>query len=100
MDQEAKSNLSIKLVDGTFTANEAREILLALINKKINFHELKSFQSWEKNHQADLSPFKARISQLEKERKLLQRFIELHEENQTDFEVKGELHISIEKNKK
>ncbi|MFD2697381.1 hypothetical protein ACFSQ0_05205 [Mesonia sediminis] len=100
MEQDAKSNLSIKLVDGTFTANEAREIILALINKKISFHELKSFQSWEKNHQTDLSPFKARIAELEKERKLLKQFIEQNEENHTDFELKGELHISIEKNKK
>ena len=39
----------IRLIDGTFTAEEAREILLNLFNYKINFHELKNFSSWERN---------------------------------------------------
>lgn len=39
----------IRLIDGTFAAEEAREILLNLFNYKINFHELKNFSSWERN---------------------------------------------------
>ncbi len=33
----------IDLIKGDFTAGEAKEILMNLINSKINFHEVKSF---------------------------------------------------------
>lgn len=39
----------IRLIDGTFKAEEARDILMNLFNYKINFHELKNFSSWERN---------------------------------------------------
>lgn len=39
----------IRLIDGTFTAEEAKDILINLFNYKINFHELKNFSSWERN---------------------------------------------------
>jgi hypothetical protein len=39
----------IRLIDGTFTADEARDILVNLFNYKINFHELKNFSSWERH---------------------------------------------------
>lgn len=32
-----------KLIDSNYTASEAREILMAIINSKIQFHQLKTF---------------------------------------------------------
>ena len=32
-----------KLIDSSYTVSEAREILLAIINSKIQFHQLKTF---------------------------------------------------------
>ncbi|WP_457271838.1 hypothetical protein [Pedobacter sp. UYEF25] len=34
---------NFKLIEGVFSAKEAKEILLTLIGEKIKFHELKSF---------------------------------------------------------
>lgn len=41
--------MEIKLIDGEFDAAEAREILLKLIDFKINFHEAKIFSAQERN---------------------------------------------------
>jgi hypothetical protein len=43
-----KHTESIKLVEGTFSGIEAKEILVDLISKKINFHHLKNFSSEER----------------------------------------------------
>lgn len=39
---------NIVLVKGTFTPGEAQELLLALLNSKINFHNTKDFSSRER----------------------------------------------------
>ena len=39
---------NIVLVNGTFTPGEAQELLLALLNSKINFHNTKDFSSRER----------------------------------------------------
>ena len=39
---------NIVLVNGTFTPGEAQELLLALMNSKINFHNTKDFSSRER----------------------------------------------------
>lgn len=38
---------NFKLIDGTFSVKEAIEILLALVDNKINFHKLKIFSTEE-----------------------------------------------------
>jgi hypothetical protein len=41
------------LIKGDFTKDEARDILLGMINYKINFHELRNFGSSIQNGQED-----------------------------------------------
>jgi hypothetical protein len=40
-----KEEMSIMLIDGTFTKAQAKEILTNLIGTKIQFHQLKNFSS-------------------------------------------------------
>ena len=40
---KANSPLTFKLIDGDFTAEEAKGILLALVNHKISHHEMNAF---------------------------------------------------------
>ena len=40
-----KKNENIALISGDFKPEEAKELLLTLINHKINYHERKSFSS-------------------------------------------------------
>lgn len=59
--------IEYKLIDGKFTAHEAREILLDMINKKIQFHQLKNFSSEERFGKSLPSSLK-RIKELEKDK--------------------------------
>lgn len=45
---------TISLIDGEFNLQEAREILIDLINKKIQFHSLKNHEKWERNGVEDV----------------------------------------------
>ena len=44
---------NIVLVNGTFTPGGAQELLLALLNSKINFHNMKDFSSRERYGRPD-----------------------------------------------
>jgi len=52
------------LIKGEFTKQEARDILLGMINYKINFHELRNFSSSIQQGEQDDSSLK-RINELE-----------------------------------
>ncbi len=45
---------TISLIDGEFNLQEAREILIDLINKKIHYHSLKNHEKWERNGVEDV----------------------------------------------
>lgn len=74
------------LIKGEFEKEEAREILLGMINYKINFHELRNFGSSIQNGQEDdLSV--TRINELEETRdQMLAMF--------NQMEPKGKLKIT------
>ena len=48
-----KKTEKIELIKGTFTPREAQEILLTLLNGKINFHNMKDFSSRERYGRPD-----------------------------------------------
>lgn len=59
--------LTFKLIDGEFSAEEAQKILMSLINYKIDFHNLVAFS----NHirfNGDVNGSKKRIEELTKTR--------------------------------
>ncbi|MCS6975342.1 MAG: hypothetical protein N2044_01995 [Cyclobacteriaceae bacterium] len=51
--QTQQNVTSVKLVDGLFSAEEAREILLNLIQCKIQYHEMNNFSSLEQHGKPD-----------------------------------------------
>ena len=57
----------IRLVDGEFTPNEASDIILALLDQKINFHKLQRLAIWEGDINANTSFPNNRIEELEQE---------------------------------
>lgn len=66
---------SYKLIDGTFSAEEAGKILLQIVNNKINYHSLQSF-SIKERFNGDVSHSEKRIKQLIKVRKSLLKALE------------------------
>lgn len=65
----------IQLVKGEFTPSEASDVIMALINQKINYHKLKGLQLWEKSHERDQEPINNRIKELQKEKQIATDFI-------------------------
>jgi|AntAceMinimDraft_11_1070367.scaffolds.fasta_scaffold33926_2 hypothetical protein len=60
---EVKSAEQIKFIDGTFNTEDASEILLAVLNDKINFHSSLLFSNMER-FGVDASNSKLRIKEL------------------------------------
>jgi hypothetical protein len=63
-----KSSQVIQLVKGVFNPAESKEIILALLDQKINFHQKQRAQKWEQNHSGSLEDLNNRITQLEEEK--------------------------------
>lgn len=64
--------LHLKLIDGTFTAQEAREILAKIYTDKIHFHEMRNFSSLERFGKVDLHST-MRIKELHMTKELINR---------------------------
>lgn len=54
-----------ELINGTFSVPEAREILLDMINKKINFHQMRNFSTEERTGEPNYASLQ-RIEELQK----------------------------------
>jgi len=86
----------IQLVKGNFTATEASEVIMNLINEKINFHKLQRLQMWEKDHMFNTDPLNARIKELKKEKKIVKEFIENLKSSGQKIKINGVLELSVE----
>lgn len=63
-----KKKETIELIKGSFNPDEAQEILLQLLNSKINFHNLKNWSSQERFGKPDVYSVE-RLKNLEESRK-------------------------------
>lgn len=84
------SEYRFKLIDSTYTAEDAREVMLSLVNDKIKFLNLKVFSLKEMNRNIDTSHQENRIRQLKKE------FIKLHESLESALEEGADIAIDCE----
>lgn len=80
----------IKLIEGTFKESEALDIILSMINKKIEFHELNSFSNLVKLNKQD-DQLQKRIEVLNEERQNFIKFIELNKNR--EFKITSEINI-------
>ena len=60
----AKDKHQINLIDGYFTPSEAQSILTPVLDKKINFHQIKRMTGFEHDHQDACAPDRDRILEL------------------------------------
>jgi hypothetical protein len=61
---ENEKKLEVKFITGEFSQEDARELLLNIISKKIQFHSVDSHRLWEKNANEDSSA-KKRFEELQ-----------------------------------
>ena len=97
-----KTGLTIKqkiqLVKGEFTPTEASDVILALIDEKINFHKIQTLQRWEQNHLNNSEDLDDRISQLEDEKQNVKTFITNAKNLKSNLTINGILEIEIVEN--
>jgi hypothetical protein len=84
----------IKLIDNTYSMEDARELLLALINDKIKFLNLKTL-SLQERFGADTSKYEQRIAELREEKNQLLIKLKNIEKSHDLVEVDCHVHLKI-----
>lgn len=87
-----KKTEHFELINGVFSAQLTHEILIDMLNKKIQFHTLKLHENWEKNSQDETSS-NVRISELEATRNRLQQFLASNQKG--TFKVQSTITIEL-----
>jgi len=85
---------TLSLISGTFSPNEAREILLEMIKSKINFHNLKNFSSEIRYNEPDLHS-KQRIAELTEARENILELIHEAKLNSLNIKIETDLFIQL-----
>lgn len=85
---------SLCLIDGLFTPEEANNVLLTLVQNKINFHNLEIFRMEERDGTLS-SPSKKRLEALKEMNEKLIQIIQYAEKNQKKLKVFSSIDIEI-----
>lgn len=91
----ARSTQKIQLVNGEFTPSEASDVIIGLINEKINFHKIQRLQLWEGNHKCETNQLDSRITELKEEKRIASEFISSIRSNGKNLKINGILEISV-----
>lgn len=83
-----------KFIDGDFSIEEAKTVLMTLITNKINFHSLKSFSDYVRFNE-DIDKSKKRISELTTTREQILNLIELAENKGMKLTIKSNISIEL-----
>lgn len=83
----------VSLIDGRFDAKEAREVLLKLINFKINFHEQKIFEFDERFGMVN-EPSVMRLKELKESRRKLFQIVQNAEQNGEELIIESNIRIT------
>ena len=89
-----KATQIIQLVNGVFTPNEAYDVIISLINEKINFHKLQRLQLWEGNHGCDTDQLDGRIKELLEEKQHVKEIIANYKDSGKSLKINGILEIT------
>lgn len=83
-----------KLIDGTFTGENARHILLELIHNKIRYHQLQIFSIHERSN-GDSAASEKRILELKQVAEDLKEILQQAEDHQQMVEISCPIQIKI-----
>ena len=86
----------IKLIEGKFSPEEAKEVLLELINHKINFHSLKNFSS-EERYGKSIKGSNKRIEYLKEAKEKIGEIIVKAKNTNSKLRLESFINISFEK---
>ena len=90
-------SLNLSLIEGSFSAEEAKEILIKIYGTKLNFHQRNNLSSLERfgknNAVADL-----RIPILQKNIEEIKKFTELAKNNKLRVNITSQINLVLKKN--
>lgn len=92
--QEVKE---FKLIDNTFTPDEANALLISLINSKINYHNLDDFSNFVRMDR-NIEHSKKRVLELNETKNTIRSFIDLANEKGCNLMVKSTISIAFTNN--
>lgn len=96
METLVRTKQKIQLVDGTFTPSETLDVVLALLQEKINFHKLQRISWCEGSSDADTRYPDGRISELEEEKNAIKEFVSQVRSEGKRLKINGVLNITLE----
>lgn len=85
-----------KLIDGTFTSEEAEKVLTALFNYKIDYHNREDFSNHIRFNK-NIEHSKKRIQELTETKKAIKDMIESSKSNNFNLVINSTISISLEK---
>lgn len=91
---EFETTETFQLIDGKFDVTEAQEILMGLVNHKIQFHELKNF-GWKERYGTENEHSCKRLKELNKDHERLTAVLEFADQNKLNIEIKSEIKIHL-----
>ena len=91
-----RTTQKIQLVDGTFTPSETADVVLALLQEKINFHKLQRLSWCEGSADADTKYPDGRIAELENEKQVIKDFVQQVRHEGKRLRINGVLEITLE----
>jgi ribosomal protein L22 len=94
-----KNTKVLKLIEGSFSPDEAREILMNVFSSKIQFNKMKNFSSEERFGKEDITALK-RIPELKKSMDIISKLIEEAKQNNETIQIISEVKITLSKSKK
>lgn len=95
MNPQVITENKVDLINGQFTPAEAAEILMHLMDKKINFHELKNFSELERNGKDNEASVR-RIAELMEAKDILKSKIDEAKLKGKNLRINSSIDISFE----
>ena len=94
-----ENNLNYKLIDGTFSVEEAEKILTTLFNYKIDYHNREDFSNYVRFNE-NIRSSKNRIEELKNTQQQIQKMMNEIKNLDLKLVIKGTITITLEKNDK
>ncbi|MDG1572456.1 hypothetical protein OZ410_09025 [Robiginitalea sp. M366] len=96
MSVKTETQTEVQLVRGTFTPSEAYDLMLGLIDEKINFHKLQRLRWCEGYFKADTSYADTRIAELEEEKQKVRQYIREARESGQLVRISGRVELTLD----
>ncbi len=85
----------VQLVDGTFTASEASDVINSLIDVKVNFHKLHRLSMCEGDMYSDTSYDDSRLNELLQEKKDFKEVMKELRQSGKRIKINGILKVEV-----